>query len=108
VGDFSEEFQGVGFFLEGVGVGVGVAVEGVGFGLEFEGLWAVWGGDELAGDGEAGAGVEVGFYAVAGDFIVGEYDLEGAEGGAIGDFGEADGFGGAAGAYPAAYSEGLV
>jgi hypothetical protein len=62
----------------------------------------------LAGDGEAGASVEVGFYAVAGDFVVGKYDLEGAEGGAIGDFGEADGFGGAAGAYPAAYGKGLV
>jgi hypothetical protein len=108
VGDFSEEFQGMGFFLEGVGVGVGVAMEGVGFSLEFKGLWAVWGGDELASNGKAGAGVEVGFYAVAADFVVGEYDLEGTESGAVGDFGEADGFGGPAGAYPAAYGEGLV
>lgn len=108
VGYFSKEFQRVNFFLEGIGVWVGRTVEDVVFGLEFEGLRSIRGGQKLAGNGQADAGMEVSFYAAAGDLFVGEDYLKPLQGGAVGDFCEADGPGGAAGAHPAANRKRLM
>jgi hypothetical protein len=108
VRDLSEEFQGVGFFLEGVGLGVSRAEEGIGLCLQLKRLRPVRRRDKLTGDGETGSRVELGFYLLAGNFVMREDDLEGAEGGAVGDFGEADGLSGAARTNPPTDSEGFI
>jgi hypothetical protein len=98
VGDGSEEFGAVAFFLEWEVIG-GFADEVDGGCMEFPFLALGWGWDEFAVDLDGGAGAHLGEVFAAGDADIGD-DLEVSEAGSVVEFDEGECFGVAAGADP--------